>query len=220
MQAMTGGLVDLLSKGGVVMIPLALCSVVGLAVFIERLVLFARTPDSRPELAQDVGRLLAAGDETGAFALLARDRSPLARLLSFMLSVHDLPKPAQSTAMVLGAAIEAVVKEYGRFVGALAIIANIAPVLGLLGTVFGMIKAFMAVEAMGARVNPSALAGGIWEALITTAVGLCVALPATLAHSYLSGRVEALQSELHQAANLLVAELAAAQDGQTPEARP
>ncbi|MFZ5585473.1 MAG: MotA/TolQ/ExbB proton channel family protein [Thermodesulfobacteriota bacterium] len=208
---MGGGLMELFVKGGVLMIPLALCSVVGLAVFIERLLLFARTPTSRPELAQDVGRLLARGDAAGAFALVGRDRSLLGRLLDYLLAAHELPKPAQSAAMVLGAAVEAVVKEYGRFVAALALIANIAPVLGLLGTVFGMIRAFMAVEQMGARVDPAALAGGIWEALITTAVGLCVALPATIGHSYLSNRVETVQSELYQAANLLVAELAAAE---------
>lgn len=72
----------------------------------------------------------------------------------------------------------------------LEVIANLAPLLGLFGTVLGMIEAFRAMEAAGARVDPSLLSGGIWQALLTTAVGLAVAIPVSLAHSWLERRVE------------------------------
>jgi len=87
-------------------------------------------------------------------------------------------------------AIEEEVRDLSRYLQALATIANIAPLLGLLGTVIGMIKAFMVIQEMGGKVNAAVLAGGIWEAMLTTALGLAVALPAMVAHSYLSGRVD------------------------------
>jgi len=78
----------------------------------------------------------------------------------------------------------------------LEVIANLAPLLGLFGTVLGMIEAFRAMEAAGARVDPSLLSGGIWQALLTTAVGLAVAIPVSLAHSALERRVEVEASSL------------------------
>jgi biopolymer transport protein ExbB len=82
----------------------------------------------------------------------------------------------------------------------LATLGNIAPLLGLLGTVIGMIKAFMVIQEMGGKVNASVLAGGIWEAMLTTAVGLAVALPAMLAHGYLSAQVDRYEARLQQGA--------------------
>ncbi len=70
------------------------------------------------------------------------------------------------------------------------VIASLAPLIGLLGTVLGIIEAFQAMEAAGTQVNPSVLSGGIWKALLTTAVGLCVAIPATFVYNYLDSKVE------------------------------
>jgi biopolymer transport protein ExbB len=78
----------------------------------------------------------------------------------------------------------------------LATIGSIAPLLGLLGTVLGMIKAFMVIQQMGGKVNAAVLAGGIWEAMLTTALGLTVALPTMVAHSYLAARVDKYEAQL------------------------
>ncbi|GAG69997.1 unnamed protein product [marine sediment metagenome] len=78
-------------------------------------------------------------------------------------------------------------------------IANVAPLLGLLGTVFGMIKAFMQIEMLGGSVDPSSLAGGIWEAMTTTAAGLTVAIPALLFYNYFMGRVNQIEAEMKSA---------------------
>ena len=77
---------------------------------------------------------------------------------------------------------------------------NIAPLLGLLGTVIGMIKAFMVIQEMGGKVNAAVLAGGIWEAMLTTALGLSVALPTMVAHSYLLSRIDKYEARLQSGA--------------------
>jgi biopolymer transport protein ExbB len=88
------------------------------------------------------------------------------------------------------------IRGLSRYLTALATIGNIAPLLGLLGTVLGMIKAFMVIQQMGGKVNASVLAGGIWEAMLTTALGLAVALPTMVAHSYLVSRVDRYEAQL------------------------
>ncbi len=94
------------------------------------------------------------------------------------------------------------VKKLSRYLRALEVIATLSPLLGLLGTVLGMITAFQAMEAAGAQVNPAILSGGIWQALFTTAVGLIVAIPVSLAHSGFESRVEteaaAIQDDLQK----------------------
>lgn len=82
--------------------------------------------------------------------------------------------------------------------GSLAVIAHISPLLGLLGTVTGMIKAFMKIQALGGRVDASVLAGGIWEALITTAAGLSVAIPTLVAYYYFEGKVDGFEKEMRR----------------------
>ena len=93
-------------------------------------------------------------------------------------------------------ATEEEVRDLSRYLQVLATIGNIAPILGLLGTVIGMIKAFMVIQEMGGKVNASVLAGGIWEAMLTTALGLSVALPTMVAHSYLTSQVDRYEARL------------------------
>lgn len=94
------------------------------------------------------------------------------------------------------------VAEYG--LPSLGIIAQAAPLLGLLGTVTGLVSAFMRIEALSGMVNPADLAGGIWEALLTTVVGLVIGIPALIAHNYFSSRLAQFERELH----LLIARIA------------
>ena len=92
--------------------------------------------------------------------------------------------------------------EYG--LPSLGIIAQAAPLLGLLGTVTGLVRAFMRIEALAGVVNPSDLAGGVWEALLTTVVGLAIGIPALIAHNYFISRLQQYERELH----LLIARIA------------
>ena len=86
----------------------------------------------------------------------------------------------------------------------LAVIGNIAPLLGLLGTVTGMIRAFMKIQRLGGIVDASVLAGGIWEALITTAAGLSVAIPTLVAYHYFEGRIDNIASQIKDVASELL----------------
>ncbi|MFH1953161.1 MAG: MotA/TolQ/ExbB proton channel family protein, partial [Pseudomonadota bacterium] len=96
------------------------------------------------------------------------------------------------------------IRGLSRYLQVLAIIGNIAPLLGLLGTVIGMIKSFMVIQQMGGKVNAAVLAGGIWEAMLTTALGLSVALPTMVAHSYLVSRVDKFEARLQNGAITLI----------------
>jgi biopolymer transport protein ExbB len=109
---------------------------------------------------------------------------------------------------VLVHGIEEEVRDLSRYLQALATIGNIAPILGLLGTVLGMIKAFMAIQELGGKVDASILAGGIWEAMLTTALGLSVALPVIVAHSYLTSQVDRYEARLQTGAVRFIKSLA------------
>ena len=93
-------------------------------------------------------------------------------------------------------AVENEVRALSAYLQTLATIGNIAPFLGLLGTILGKIKAFMVIQQMGGKVNAAVLAGGIWEAMLTTVLGLAVALPTMVAHSYLIARVDTYEARL------------------------
>jgi len=109
---------------------------------------------------------------------------------------------------VLMHATEMEVRHLSRYLQALATIANVAPLLGLLGTVLGMIKAFMVIQQTGGKVNASVLAGGIWEAMLTTALGLAVALPTMVAHSYLTSQVDQYEARLQDGTVYFIKSLA------------
>jgi biopolymer transport protein ExbB len=122
----------------------------------------------------------------------------MGRVLSRALEVRDQER--ETVEIVLAHATEEEVRYLSTYLQALATIGNIAPLLGLLGTVMGMIKAFMVIQELGGKVNAAVLAGGIWEAMLTTALGLAVALPTMVAHSYLLARVDRYEARLQDGA--------------------
>jgi biopolymer transport protein ExbB len=176
---------ELLLKGGPVVWILFGYSVVGLGIVLERSLLFARLGRLPGELWDKLDRLLEQAD---ASQHLANTRGPEAETLRAMLEarasgVKDLHGVGQR---VRGEQIQRM--EFG--LRTLGILGNTAPLLGLLGTITGMIKAFMVIEAAGGKVDAQALAGGIWEAMITTGVGLAVAIPLLILLHFLEGAVE------------------------------
>ncbi|WP_084070201.1 MotA/TolQ/ExbB proton channel family protein [Desulfocicer vacuolatum] len=183
-----------IAKGGVLVIPILICSVLAFAIFLERLIYYARMKSRGTGLAQSVVRLLAQEKDEEALNTAAQSRSPMGRVLARAIDAKACDRETLETVIVN--ATEEEVKDLSTHIQTLATIGNIAPLLGLLGTVIGMIKAFMVIQEMGGKVNASVLAGGIWEAMLTTALGLAVALPTMVAHSYLIGRVDRYEARL------------------------
>ncbi len=185
-----------LAKGGILVIPILLCSVLALAIFLERFIRFAALRKRGRFVAERVAACMKARDYKGAKDEAITSQSPMGRVLSQGLEVIDQDRETLETVLVH--AIEGEVRKISRYLQALATIANIAPLLGLLGTVIGMIKAFMVIQQMGGKVNAAVLAGGIWEAMLTTALGLAVALPTIVAHSYLVAQVDRYEARLQE----------------------
>ena len=185
---------EFLSKGGVLVIPILLCSVLALAIFVERLIRFARMRSRGAGLAEKTVEMLRKDQTEEARHLVVSSNSPMGRVLARALEVKDQDRETIET--VIAHSTEEEVRNLSTYLQALATIGNIAPLLGLLGTVIGMIKAFMVIQQMGGKVNAAVLAGGIWEAMLTTALGLAVALPTMVAHSYLLARVDTYEARI------------------------
>lgn len=186
---------EFLARGGPVMIPIALGSVTALAILFERLWVLRRSAVAPPRLFPGFRSLVARGEVDTALGLCKSSPTPLARILEACLRYRDLPRGD-----LRGALEDVGRREIGRMnrpIEVIGVVGLISPLLGLLGTVTGMIKAFRVVaQSSGGAVDPGALATGIWEALITTAGGLPVAIMAYLAYRYLLGRVDRIGAEL------------------------
>ncbi len=185
---------DFFAKGGVLVCPIILCSVLALAIFVERLISFARVRIRGYGLVKKVAQYIRNKESAKALTLAKRNESPMGRILVDAIEVAD--QGSETLESVIVNSTDGEVRKLSRYLQALATIANIAPLLGLLGTVVGMIKAFMVIQEMGGKVNASVLAGGIWEAMLTTALGLSVALPTMVAHSYLTSQVDNYEAQL------------------------
>ncbi|RAH96587.1 MotA/TolQ/ExbB proton channel family protein [Acuticoccus sediminis] len=182
-----GSVVDVLALGGPVVALLVVLSVVAVAVAIAKAVQFAGAGIGRHGRAREAIRLYERGDVDAALARASGSLS--AAVIRFGIDAAERQDPAAARD---GTESYAVLRlhQLRRYTGLLDTIAQISPLLGLFGTVLGMIEAFQALEGAGAAVDPSILAGGIWVALLTTAVGLAVAMPASVLASWFDGRIE------------------------------
>jgi biopolymer transport protein ExbB len=187
-------MLEILSKGGMLVIPIVFCSVLVFGIFFERIIRYAINQSRGKDIENKVASLMAAGDTRAALALSQKSNSPMGRILTKAIGAKDLKNRMLESVIVN--AVETEVRELSAYLQTLATIGNIAPLLGLLGTIIGMIKAFMVIQQMGGKVNAAVLAGGIWEAMLTTALGLVVALPTMVAHSYLLAKVETYEARL------------------------
>lgn len=199
------GLLEWLRLGGPAMILLALMSITALTLVIIKLWEFS---ERRIGARDFVAPTLAAwerrqGDQ--ALMALANSPSPLAQALTYAMqtqSDHTLTD-AQARERIERAAVEQL-ESARTHLRTLDLIGNLAPLLGLLGTVLGMIDAFQALQAAGDRVEPSILSGGIWKALLTTAAGLGIAIAAVSAVGYFDRRIESLQQAMESALTRLL----------------
>jgi biopolymer transport protein ExbB len=195
-------MIDIFLKGGLLMYPLAACSLIALAVIIEKSVEIwrARSDRSRTEA---VLRAAAARDWTRAQSLAQGDDSPQGRLLASAIDGHGLPRADLENRLSRQGSLE--LKRLGRRLHLLELIGRIAPMLGLTGTVTGLTRAFQTVAALRQVSDPSLLASGIWEALITTVAGLFIGIPTIIAYHLLDNRLKSLAFDLKSAAEELVA---------------
>jgi biopolymer transport protein ExbB len=188
-------LIDLILKGGVFMYPIIFCSIIALAVFLERLWVLRRKNILPDEFIRSVGELLRQEKVSEALFLCQGDTSSISNIFAAGLKSIGRGMWLVKEAVEDRGGREAVILE--KRVGILATIANLTPLLGLLGTVWGMIKTFNVISIQGVG-DPAALSGGIAEALITTATGLCVAIPTLVCHRIIRDKAESLIFEMEE----------------------
>lgn len=182
-------------KGGVVMIPIGLCSVLALAIILERLWSLREGQILPRGVVDRIEALVRKGDLDGAKSLCEGARSSYARIIH--AGLHNAGHRRAIIKELVEEAGRQEVVHLERYLNLLGTIASISPLLGLLGTVFGMIDLFSVITSGGVG-NPALLAGGISEALITTAAGLVVAIPALAFHRYFEGLIDRYVVELER----------------------
>lgn len=192
---------EIVKAGGMLMVPLILCSIIAAAIILERLWTLQQRRVLPAEITDKVWRWVEQGQIQEKHVMALQRNSPLGKILAAGLSHRGRDRS------IVKESIEDtgrhVVHELERFLNTLGTIAAITPLIGLLGTVFGMVRTFNAITDDGIG-NPTALAGGIAEALITTAAGLSVAIPALIGYRYLRGKVDRLVIEMEKEAMKLV----------------
>lgn len=192
---------ELLKAGGILMVPIVLCSILALAIILERLWTLRPVRVAPPDVMAELWRWIKSRDLNGRKLKALQASSPTGRVLASGLMNAKHGREVMKESIEQEAA--QVIHDLERFLNPLGTIATISPLLGLLGTVIGMIKVFSRMQGAGAA-NISTLSGGISEALVTTAAGLTVAIPALIAHRYLLRRIEALVVGMEQEAIRLV----------------
>jgi biopolymer transport protein ExbB len=186
---------EIVRAGGPVMWPIILCSIIAAAIILERLWTLQDKRVLPRELTAKIWHLIENNQVNDKVITALEQNSPLGRVLAAGLSNRH--RPHDVIMERLEDTGRHVIHELERFLNTLGTIAGITPLLGLLGTVTGIIKAFNAIQEGGIG-DPRALSGGIAEALITTAAGLIVAIPALFAYRYLRGKVDAIVVEMEK----------------------
>jgi biopolymer transport protein ExbB len=191
----------MVKAGGWMMLPILICSILALAIVVERLWTLQTKRVIPPNLVTQVWQWYKAGHLDGKRIQALRGGSPLGRILAAgLINLKHERAVMKESIEEVG---RHVVHEMERYLTTLGTIAAASPLMGLLGTVTGMIKAFSAISTEGVA-SPTVVSGGIAEALITTAAGLIVAIPALMFYRYLRGRIDSLVVMMEQEALKMV----------------
>jgi biopolymer transport protein ExbB len=188
-------MIEWIIKGGPVMAPLLLCSVISLTIIVERGLSLRRNRILRYDILQRIEELLRDRKIPEASTLCKRYPSSMTRILLAAILNHD--KSRQEIKEIIEDAGRQEVPVLERYLTILGTIASIAVLLGLLGTVTGMIRTFNAIAALGYG-HPEALAGGISEALVATATGLTIAIPTLVLYNFFTSKVDSLVVEMEK----------------------
>ena len=190
-------MIEILQKGGPLMGIILLCSVVALGVFFERLLYLHRASIRVGEFLEGLCLLLERGHLAEALQECSITSGPVARVLQAALQRPDATRTELKEITTDAGLLE--LPKLERNLSILSMLAYVAPLVGLLGTVLGLLDAFLAITAHGGYATAAEIAKGVFESLITTAAGLAVAIPAFLAYSYLSSRVNDLIHDMERA---------------------
>lgn len=195
-------IIMVLVKGGWLMLPILISSLVALAIIIERYIVIRKSRLNVPAFLVKVRGMLREGKIESAIEFCKEEKTPAAFIVRKGLRKHHLGHERVKEAIETAGRQEVTRLEKGLSI--LATISGVAPLLGFLGTVTGMISAFRRIEDLQGAANPSDLAGGIWEALITTAFGLAVGIIAYTFYNYLVSAVKKLVVEMEVVSNDVV----------------
>jgi len=196
---------ELIKMGGPLMVPILLCSFFALGIVIEKLIHFSMVQTNAAQFKANVFGLLKNNKIKEAVQLCEVNPSPIAKILKAGVLKFGAPREEIKENMEDASLFE--IPKLENRLGALATIAHISPLLGLLGTVTGMTTSFHTIQVRAASLNPVTpgdLAGGIGEALITTVAGLMVAIPTFVAYNYCVSRINRFTLEMGRAATELV----------------
>jgi biopolymer transport protein ExbB len=193
---------EIFLKGGYVMWLILACSVLGLSVVIDRFLVLRKAKINVPAFMVRLRGLIKKKDISRAVSVCMEEKSPIANIVRRGLKKYKYGHDRVKDAIENAGKQEIIKLESGLSI--LATVAGIAPLLGFLGTVTGMITAFMTIEDLAGSANPSDLAGGIWEALITTAFGLIVGIFALAFYNFFLSKVKRLVGDMETVANDVV----------------
>ncbi len=193
---------NIIQYGGPVMWIIIFCSIIALIIVLERWFHIHRAQINVGELLNGLINVLKKGNILEAISICEETPGPVAHVLRAVILRY-----AQNDTNLKQAAINASLDEIPRMerrMNIIATIAYVAPLLGLLGTVLGMIDAFQVIQIKGAFINAIGLSEAIWKALLTTAAGLCVSIPCNIAYNYLVSRIQTIVTEIDKASSEIV----------------
>jgi biopolymer transport protein ExbB len=196
---------EMIQKGGPMMYLIILCSVIAFGIVIERMYNLNKARIDANRFMDEIINVLKRNKIIEAIEMCNKVPGPIAHIVKAGILKHDRSKAEIKEAVEEAAQLE--IPRLEKHMPVLATIAHISPLLGLLGTVTGMIKSFQVIQQKALAmvpVNPGDLAGGIWEALLATLAGLSVAIPTYVAYNYLTSQIDNLVYDMEQSATDLV----------------
>ena len=194
---------DLMNQGGFIMWIIFALSILALAVVIERLIFFASSRCDTENLVKNFGKEIFGGNKDNAWSVVKEKDTCYHRVFRVALAHWDIT--TEQMRLLMHSIVREEIFKFQKNIGILEIVAKIAPLLGLLGTVLGMVKMFQSLNLNGA-INASAVTGGIYEALFTTVAGLIVAIPVVAVAGLLASHIDSVEDKMEQIADYIVRE--------------
>ncbi|MBH71747.1 MAG: flagellar motor protein MotA [Pelagibacteraceae bacterium] len=189
---------DLLAKGGPVMFILLGFSIFAFAIIFIKLIQFFAAALSRTNKIEEILTKLNGSNAKKLLTDIQKIKNPLARIIEVVIiTKNDRRFDKESREAEISRIISQEIRNLENYLGGLEVVASISPLLGLFGTVLGMIKAFLNLEKAGSQIDPALLAGGIWEALLTTAFGLAIAIPALAAYHLFENKISNTRDKIN-----------------------
>ena len=208
-------LLEVFSRGGFIMYLILLCSLISIAIIVERLITLRKARINASHFILKLKNLILRDNVDEAIELCGKTEGTLPKVLKRGISKHHLDKKdAQETIENAG---REEIYHLEKNISLIATISGVAPLLGFLGTVWGMIRAFMEIERLAGNVNSTVLAGGIWQALLTTAFGLGVGIISYTFYNYLLSKIQKIVFDIEIGSNEIIELLYSEQEDEIPD---